>query len=237
MAQITANDIHDLFKDLKSRKWCEVKDIPFENGIYIMYDKEEFFKDECRIVRIGTHGLNKNNDGLKSRLKKHYNSNHRKNSPGGNESSSIFRKKIGKAFLKNDPNLQTEWTNETITDKKKKKEIEGKISDYINEHIIFKTVEINTPDQRKWFEAALLSTLNQDDEFKHSISPNWLGHNTEEQTIKDSGLWITKELDRQPLSNDKKWKELKGFVKESIRKEKTKQKPQNKKQNKLNLNQ
>ena len=47
--------LHHLFNQLPRYRWTDIGDVPFESGIYIMYETDESFHDMDRIVRIGTH--------------------------------------------------------------------------------------------------------------------------------------------------------------------------------------
>ena len=91
--------LHRLFNDMPRYDWSKIDDIPFENGIYIMFETDEYFEETNRIVRIGTH---KADGRLKSRLKDHF---LRRNKDG-----SILRKNIGLALLhKENDSFETIW--------------------------------------------------------------------------------------------------------------------------------
>lgn len=212
--KISAKEIHNLFMKLPAYKWEEVSSIPFDNGIYIMYDNDEHFDGSRRIVRIGTHGLYKNNNGLKKRLKKHYNSSHKMGKPGGSKSSSILRKKIGEALLKNDPKFQKEWLSDHTEDREKKTHIENEVSEYLQKHLTIKVLKVDDYEDRKNLESKLIATLNKDREFTSSISSEWLGKDTGEKPIICSGLWLSNELKQDPLSYED-WEKLGDIVKES----------------------
>lgn len=64
-----------------------INEIP-KNGIYIIFEKGERYKNLDRIVRVGTHT---GNNQLRSRLKQHF--------IKENKNRSIFRKNIGRCFL------------------------------------------------------------------------------------------------------------------------------------------
>jgi hypothetical protein len=113
------------------------KEIP-ENGIYILFEKEEQGHGHDRIVRIGTHT---GNNQLRSRLKQHF--------MKENKDRSIFRKNIGRCLLKaaKDPYLSI-WELDLTSSKSKAKhahliqakhqqEIETKVSQYIQSQFTF----------------------------------------------------------------------------------------------------
>src|SRR5678815_2344808 len=64
-----------------------IDDIPL-NGIYIIFENGEKYKNLDRIVRVGTHT---GNNQLRSRLNQHF--------VKENKNRSIFRKNIGRCLL------------------------------------------------------------------------------------------------------------------------------------------
>ena len=75
--------LHELFCAMPRYTWDRIADIPFTNGIYIVFEKGEQYNNMERIVRVGTHT---SQDRLKRRLTDHFvNENH---------DGSIFRKNI-----------------------------------------------------------------------------------------------------------------------------------------------
>lgn len=95
--------VHLLFNMLPRLNYQMISKIPFDNGIYIMFEKGQKFGELDRIVRVGTH----TSEGrLKTRLKDHFLT--------SNKDGSIFRKNIGKALLnKNSDSYLTVWTLDT----------------------------------------------------------------------------------------------------------------------------
>lgn len=85
--QTMCDKLHSLFLSLPRYNWETISNIPFNNGIYIVFEKGECYKGKERIVRVGTH----TSDGrLKQRLFDHF--------LKENKDGSIFRKNIGKAM-------------------------------------------------------------------------------------------------------------------------------------------
>ena len=82
-----ADQLHQIFNSLPVYSWQTIKDIPFKDGIYIVFEKGETYKGLPRIVRVGTHT---SSGRLKQRLRSHFLSEH--------HNSSIFRKNIGKVL-------------------------------------------------------------------------------------------------------------------------------------------
>ncbi|MEQ8156515.1 MAG: hypothetical protein ABRQ25_16820, partial [Clostridiaceae bacterium] len=81
--------LHKLLRNLERFRFpFDKKSIP-KNGIYILFEKNEYGHDGDRIVRIGTHtGENQ----LPSRLEQHF--------VKENKDRSIFRKNIGRCILR-----------------------------------------------------------------------------------------------------------------------------------------
>src|SRR5690606_13641211 len=70
-----------------------------KNGIYFLFERDEFGHDGERIVRIGTHT---GDNQLPSRLQQHF--------VTENKDRSIFRKNIGRAILaKNNDPYSVDW--------------------------------------------------------------------------------------------------------------------------------
>lgn len=133
------------FKDKESK-------IP-RNGIYVIFEKGETFNDIDRIVRVGTHtGENQ----LRSRLNQHF--------VKENKNRSIFRKNIGRCFLNKDKSKYLDLWELDITSKADKvknlksldlnfeKELETRISDYIQTNLSFCVFQVDTKEQRLFWE-------------------------------------------------------------------------------------
>jgi hypothetical protein len=150
------------------------QEIP-ENGIYILFEKGEFAHSINRIVRVGTHtGQNQ----LRSRLFQHF--------LKENKDRSIFRKNIGRALLNKDkdPFLEKwEWDLTTRNAKdqhsnsidfEKQKEIEKRVTKYIQDNFSFVVFRIDDKDKRLYFESRIISTVSLCEECKPS--EHWLGN-------------------------------------------------------------
>lgn len=61
--------LHMLFNGLPRMDWTMINSIPYQNGIYIMFEKGESYYGMDRIVRIGTH---RGQDRLLNRLRDHF---------------------------------------------------------------------------------------------------------------------------------------------------------------------
>ncbi|MGL4987545.1 MAG: hypothetical protein ACRC5H_10485 [Treponemataceae bacterium] len=185
------------------------QDIP-NNGIYIIFEKGETFGEFDRIVRVGTHtGENQ----LYSRLLQHF--------VKENKNRSIFRKNIGRCFLNRlqDPYLKL-WDLDTTSKADKdnnlklldldyEKEIEQKITTYIQENLSFCVFQVETKAQRLFWESKIVSTLAKSKELKPSI--DWLGNYSTKEKIRESGLWQVNELNNEELT-EAEFQELKELL-------------------------
>ncbi len=86
--------LHMLFNGLPRFDWTMIDQIPYRNGIYVMFEKGESYHSMDRIVRIGIH---RGQDRLLERLRDHF--------VREDADSSILRKNIDRAFLNMDPSF------------------------------------------------------------------------------------------------------------------------------------
>lgn len=194
------NALHMLFNSLPRFNWTMIHEIPYKNGIYIMFENGESYCNMDRIVRVGTH---RSQDRLHKRLKDHF--------VKEDSDSSIFRKNIGRAFLNkiDSPYLQT-WEIDMhrsenvqkyghLINEKLEAELESKITQYLRNNISFVCFPVEEKVERLRLEKGIIATLN-----KHPIfgpSSNWLGLSNPIFEISNSGLWNRQSLDGQPLSD------------------------------------
>jgi len=204
------NIIHQWFNGMKKFKFpFDKQEIP-ENGIYILFEKEEFAHSTNRIVRIGTHtGQNQ----LRSRLFQHF--------LKENKDRSIFRKNIGRALLnKDNDSFLEKWELDLTTRNAKdqhsdsvnfdkQKEIEKRVTKFIQDNFSFVVFQIDDKDKRLYFESRIISTVSLCEECKPS--ENWLGNYSPKEKIRKGGLWIVNELWKTPL-NDEDMIELKQLL-------------------------
>lgn len=172
-----------------------------KNGIYILFENGEVAHNCDRIVRIGTH----NGDGrLRNRIVEHFEKE--------NKNRSIFRKNIGRCFLKQDNNPYLDiWNLDTTTKEKKdlfahiidrefEKKLEKRISEYIQTNFSFTLFEVPTKEERLYFEARLIGTVSKCEECKPS--DKWLGLFSPIDKIRQSGLWQVMELYSNSLTEE-----------------------------------
>lgn len=204
------NTIHQWFNGMKRFTFpFDKQDIP-QNGIYILFEKGEFAHTTNRIVRIGTHtGQNQ----LPSRLFQHF--------LKENKDRSIFRKNIGRALLnKNNDSFLEKWELDLTTrhaknqyseliDFNKQKEIEKRVTKFIQDNFSFVVFQVDDKEKRLYFESRIISTVSLCEKCKPS--ENWLGNYSPKEKIRMSGLWIVNELWKTPL-NDEDIIELKQLL-------------------------
>ena len=89
MDNIMCLKIHELINNLPVYNYKNIDKIPFDDGIYFIFEDGEKYHNYRRIVKVGINKNGKNN--LRKRLKYHY---IRKN-----HGNSIFLKHVGGAFL------------------------------------------------------------------------------------------------------------------------------------------
>lgn len=192
--------LHDLFNSERRYRFPFDKDtgqIP-GNGIYILFETGEKYKDWDRIVRVGTHT---GDNQLHSRLKQHF--------IKENKNRSIFRKNIGRCFLNKEHHPYLSIWNLDSTSKEDKlkngdlinkpfeQALEKQVSQYIQENLTFTVFEVEAKVQRLFWESRIISTLAA---FPHiNPSDNWLGQYSPKDKIRQYGLWQVNELLKQPL--------------------------------------
>ena len=196
-----AEELHELFN--KQRRFTFpfkkfVKEIP-ENGIYIIFENGEKIGNLDRIVRVGTHT---GNNQLRSRLNQHF--------VKENKNRSIFRKNIGRCFLnkENHPYLNL-WELDITAKAEKEKnlklldlqfegKIEKQISAYVQANFSFCIFQIDSKEDRLFWESKIVSTLAKATGIKPSNK--WLGNYSTKDKIKISGLWQVNELYNDSLT-------------------------------------
>lgn len=172
-----------------------------ENGLYLLFEAGEEAHGGARLVRVGTHTGERQ---LRSRLRQHFEME--------NKDRSIFRKNIGRALLNKskDPYWQT-WELDMTTalarkkhghliDVAKQKEIEQKVTTYLQTHCSFVAVPIQSELKRLQMESKIISTLSLCEEC--IPSSKWLGRKSPKAKIRESGLWLVNELYKTPLIDE-----------------------------------
>jgi hypothetical protein len=206
------SEIHKLFNAQKRYSFpfeSFIKEITL-NGIYIIFEKGEKYKEYDRIVRVGTHT---GNNQLRSRLKQHF--------VKENKNRSIFRKNIGRCFLNKEQHPYLRLWELDITSKVDRgknlkfldidyeRQIEKRISSYIQSNFTFCVFRIDIKENRLFWESKIVSTLAKATDAK--VSDNWLGNFSTKQKIKISGLWQVNELYNDCMT-DLEFEQLKNLI-------------------------
>lgn len=198
--------LHILFNSMKRYDYNNFDQIPFTNGIYAVLDKKEKYKDMDRIVRIGTHD---SDNKLITRIKNHY--------KNGLKDNSFFRKNIGKAILSYNEHYYLYIWNINFNDKTNiskyaqlrdmevEEVLEEKITNYMKERFEFVCFELEDLKERYRLEEGLISTLYHDMDFRSS--DKWLGNYSPLAEIRDSGMWVAKDLNK-PQLNEQEFREV-----------------------------
>lgn len=193
--------LHVYFNGMPRLSWRDIEQIPFENGIYIMFEKGENYKGLDRIVRVGTHV---SNNRLKLRLRNHYLTE--------NKDGSILRKNIGLALLNKEKNPYLDIWNLDISKPEAiaiyagkinhdyQARIERQVTQYLQNNITFVCIQVDDPSLRLRLEEGLISTLAHSVDFY--ASDQWLGRLNPKQKLANSSLWNIQGLDARPLSDD-----------------------------------
>lgn len=169
------------------------------NGIYVLFEQGEDAHGGSRIVRAGTH----TGDGqLPSRLLQHF--------VNENKDRSIFRKNIGRALLNraSDPFL-AEWELDRTSraarerygpeqQQAKRRAVEGGVTRYLQSHFRFVVFRVDSRGERLSLESRIISTLSRCTECQPS--GRWLGLSSPKEKIRQSGLWLVNELQKEPLT-------------------------------------
>jgi hypothetical protein len=193
------NELHEIISGLDRFTYPfenRLNEIP-NNGIYVKFEKGEKHNVYDRIVRIGTD-TGENN--LKKRLIEHFITE--------NKNRSIFRKNIGRAMLKKNNNPYLKFWELDITSKVDKDknlkfidvdfeiQIEKEISSYIKTNFSFCVFNVETKEQRLFWESKLIATLA----FQTKPSKYWLGNFSTKEKIRESGLWQVQGLNKAKLT-------------------------------------
>lgn len=183
-------DLHDYVRNLKRYAFPFDKNEVYKNGVYILFEKNEFGHNGDRIVRIGSHT---GNDNLVKRLEEHF--------LKENKDRSIFRKNIGRALLNKNSDSYLDIWDIDLTSKKARTEyqsfikkdyqelIEKQVSDYIRDNFTFSVIEVLDKEERISLEKRLIEIVSSCNECYPSN--NWLGKSSPVDKIRLSGLWQT----------------------------------------------
>lgn len=185
--------LHDYVRSLKRYTFPFDKDEVYKNGVYILFEKNEFGHNGDRIVRIGSHT---GNDNLVKRLEEHF--------LKENKDRSIFRKNIGRALLNKNSDSYLDIWDIDLTSKKAREEyrpfikrdyqelIEKQVSDYIRDNFTFSVIEVLDREERLSLEKRLIKIVSSCNECYPSN--HWLGKFSTIDKIRMSGLWQSQHI-------------------------------------------
>jgi hypothetical protein len=197
----------------------DAKKLP-DNGIYFFYERGEVWGHgglKQRIVRIGTH-----RDGnFKSRIAEHFLPDDRKLMFDCDHSAphdrSIFRKNIGRVLLarEHDDYLKL-WEVDfmkkeclakfsSMRDIEKEKRVEAEITRILRDAFSFRYIVVDRQEHRMGaggLEKALIGTAARCNLCRPS--PGWLGNQSPNQKVRESGLWLSQHLHALPINEHDK---------------------------------
>ncbi|MFC4550822.1 MULTISPECIES: hypothetical protein [Halorussus] len=180
-----------------------------DRGVYIFFASDGYRAsgDQLRVTRIGTHAVSEGSStSLWDRLRTHRGAMRGTYEGGGNHRGSVFRKRVGEAFVERD-SLHDEYPHwgEGSSAKRERRlgelEMERRVSDYLrNLPFLWLNVddEPSADSQRAYIEQntiALLSNYQRD--AVDARADDWLGKHSRSQKIRDSGLWNVNHVDEE----------------------------------------
>lgn len=179
-----------------------------QRGVYFFFEDGETRSGSSagkRVVRVGTHALRSDSGTtLWKRLRQHRGS---VRGGGGNHRGSIFRLLLGAALAqRGDAALPPSWglrgqlsAAERAARKRREADLEGRVSGTIGAMSVL-WVSVDDPpgpeSRRAVVERnsiALLSNYAQSEPV--TPSPGWLGHHSDRERVRRSGLWNNNHVD------------------------------------------
>ncbi|PAU83125.1 hypothetical protein CK500_09965 [Halorubrum salipaludis] len=178
-----------------------------DRGVYIFFAPDEYreSRDQRRITRIGTHAVSEGSStSLWNRLRTHRGAQRGTYEGGGNHRGSVFRKRVGEAFVESD-SLNDEYPHwgEGSSAKRERRldelKMERRVSDYLRD-LPFLWLNIDdepsADSQRAYIERNTIALLsNYQREAVDARSDDWLGHHSRSKKIRESGLWNVNHVD------------------------------------------
>lgn len=174
-----------------------------KRGVYFFMEDGEIRHDSGtgpRIVRVGTHALKAGSrTTLWNRLSQHRGVAH---TSGGNQRGSIFRRIVGAALSGRDNEDYPTWNQGSSAPRETRQAehpLEIKVSLCIgNMPFLWLAIEDEAgPDSERGFiernSIALLSNFGKP--VLDAPSANWLGHHSDRERVRASGLWNSNHVD------------------------------------------
>lgn len=167
-----------------------------ERGVYFFFEPEEFLGDSTalRVVRVGTHALKR---GSKSTLWGRMRAHRGVQGGGGNHRGSVFRLHVGSAIKASESSRvdAPNWGMGSSASKDVRaaeQPLEEQVSEYIGMmNMLWLTVEDEAGPQsdRAFLEKNAIALLSREGPIADPPSPRWLGRQSPNQMIRESGLW------------------------------------------------
>ncbi|WP_254279081.1 hypothetical protein [Haloarcula marina] len=180
-----------------------------DRGVYFFFTPDEHrdADDQLRITRIGTHAVSEGSStSLWDRLRTHRGAKRGTYEGGGNHRGSVFRKRVGEAFVER-ASLNDEyphWGKGSSAKRERRLdelEMERRVSGYLRD-LPFLWLNVNdepsAESQRAYIERnsiALLSNYQRD--AVDARSDAWLGTHSRSEKIRRSGLWNVDHVDEE----------------------------------------
>lgn len=193
-------EIHEKLNNLPRFDYPFYPEFIPSNGIYIIFERNEFAHGVDKVVHIGTHN---SQNGLVDRLCEIF--------ENENKNRSILRKYIGGCILnKLDDSYVNIWRKNTTRTKVKKnlkelinveyeRKIEEQVTKYIIENLSFVVIEEDDKNKRTFIKNELISEISRCEECNQST--NWLGNYAVNHKVKNSGLWNDNGLYKERTTN------------------------------------
>ncbi|AKU08284.1 hypothetical protein [Haloferax gibbonsii] len=180
-----------------------------DRGVYIFFAPDEYREsgDQLRVTRIGTHAVSEGSStSLWNRLRTHRGAMRGTYEGGGNHRGSVFRKRVGEAFVERE-DLHDEYPHwgEGSSAKRERRlselEMEQRVSDYLRDlPFLWLNVddEPSADSQRAYIERNMIALLsNYQREAVDARSDDWLGKHSRSEKIRESGLWNVNHVDEK----------------------------------------
>jgi hypothetical protein len=167
-----------------------------------MFEARETAHGGRRIVRVGSHTGAGN---LPARVSEHF--------TAENKDRSVFRRHIGRALLSRDGDpFLAQWELDLTTraararyagqvDAAKQRAVEAVVTRTIQRYFGFVVLPVADKAERLCWEAGHLATVAQC--AVCAPSSHWLGNDSPDARVRESGLWNVRHLQGPPLSRPK----------------------------------
>ncbi len=192
--------MHKLFNSLPRYSWKDIEKVPFDDGIYLLFEEGEKYQGLDRVTHVGS---NKSDGRLKDRLKDHF--------IKEKKDGSILRKSLGRALLNkvghsyleiwdmNMSNAKVKAMYGHLYDRLIEEGIEVEVTRMLRNHFTVALLQVKSSEDRLRLKKGIIATLFNDGYFKPG--PSWLGLNSPVKKISQSGLWNVQSLGSVPLTN------------------------------------